>query len=98
LSALRKKGVKVKGKTLVEKMFGAVLPKGAGRLKLSKMHMDGMGTSMMKGIMKKKKVASLPELIDTAGQLGVNIRACKMSMGVMGLRREEFLDSVKSAA
>ncbi|MBE0432339.1 DsrE/DsrF/DrsH-like family protein [candidate division WOR-3 bacterium] len=95
MSVLRKKGVKVEGKSLIEKMFGWMLPKGADRLALSKMHMAGMGTMMMKNVMKQKRVASLPELIEIAKQLGVNLHACEMSMGVMGIRREELLDEVK---
>ncbi|MEO0123893.1 MAG: DsrE/DsrF/DrsH-like family protein [candidate division WOR-3 bacterium] len=95
LSALRKKGVKVKGKSLIEKMFGMMLPKGADNLALSKMNMLGIGTNMMKDVMKKKKVASLPELIDIAIQLGVNLYACEMSMNVMGLKKEELIDGLK---
>ncbi|MEO0143264.1 MAG: DsrE/DsrF/DrsH-like family protein [candidate division WOR-3 bacterium] len=95
LSVLRKKGVKVKGKSFIEKMFGMMLPKGADNLALSKMNMLGIGTNMMKDVMKKKKVASLPELIDIARQLGVNLYACEMSMNVMGLKREELIDGLK---
>lgn len=95
LSALRKKGVKVKGKSLIEKMFGIMLPKGADNLVLSKMNMMGIGTNMMKDVMKKKKVASLPELINIAIQLGVNLYACEMSMNVMGLKKEELIDGLK---
>ncbi len=95
LSALRKKGVTAKGKLFIEKMFGMMLPKGADNLTLSKMNMLGMGTKMMKDVMKKKKVASLPELIDMAIQLGVNLYACEMSMNVMGLKREELIDGLK---
>ena len=95
LSVLRKKGVKVEGKNLIEKMFGWMLPKGADDLALSKMHMAGMGTLMMKNVMKQKKVASLPQLIEIAGQLGVNLHACEMTMGVMGLKREELVDQIK---
>ncbi|MEO0185893.1 MAG: DsrE/DsrF/DrsH-like family protein [candidate division WOR-3 bacterium] len=95
LSALRKKGVKVKGKSLIEKMFGMMLPKGADNLVLSKMNMMGIGTNMMKDVMKKKKVASLPELINIAIQLGVNLYACEMSMNVMGLKKEELIDGLK---
>lgn len=95
LSALRKKGASVKGKSLIEKMFAMMLPKGADKLALSKMHMMGIGTNMMKNVMKKKKVASLPELIDIANQLGVNLYACEMSMNVMGLKKEELIDSIK---
>lgn len=92
---LRKKGVKVEGKSLIEKMFGWMLPKGPDRLALSKMHMAGMGTMMMKNVMRQKKVASLPELMAIAKQLGVNLHACEMTMGVMGIKREELIDDVK---
>ena len=69
LNALRKADkVKVK-KSFIEKMFGAMLPRGAGRLKLSKMNMGGIGTAMMKGIMKDKNIDSLEDLMITALKL-----------------------------
>jgi peroxiredoxin family protein len=95
ISVLRKKDAKTQGKSFVEKIFGWMLPKGADNLALSKMHMAGIGTMMMKNVMKQKRVASLPELIEMAKQLGVRLHACEMSMGVMGIRREELLDAVK---
>lgn len=54
--------------------------------------MMGMGTSMIKDLMKKKKVASLPEMFKTAGELGVQINICEMSMDLMGFKREEMID------
>jgi peroxiredoxin family protein len=91
-AALRDPKKKVSGKTFMEKMFGFMLPKGAKKVTLSKMHMAGMGTSMIKGIMKKHKVASLPELLKTAGELGVHINICEMSMNLMGFKKEEMID------
>ncbi|HQL81622.1 MAG TPA: DsrE/DsrF/DrsH-like family protein, partial [Spirochaetota bacterium] len=72
--------------------FGFMLPKGAGKVKLSKMNMGGMGTAMMQYLMKKKKVASLPELIDLAVEMGVKIYICDMSMDLMGFKQEEMID------
>jgi len=80
------------GKNLIEKMFGFMLPKGRNKTILSKMHMLGMGTAMMKGLMKKKHIASLDEMFDIAGALGVEIRICEMSMDLMGFKREEMID------
>jgi peroxiredoxin family protein len=95
LASLRRKSTKAEGKSFMEKMFGWMLPKGAEKLALSNMNMAGMGTMMMKNVMKQKKVASLPELIEMAKQLSVNLHACEMSMNVMGLKREELIDDVK---
>jgi peroxiredoxin family protein len=92
IAALRDPGKNVEGKTFMEKMFGYMLPKGSGKTSLSKMHMCGMGTSMIKGIMKKHKVASLPEMFKTAGELGVEINICEMSMNLMGFKKEEMID------
>jgi peroxiredoxin family protein len=91
-AALRDPKKKVSGKTFMEKMFGMMLPKGSKKVTLSKMHMMGMGTSMIKGIMKKHKVASLDEMFKTAGELGVDINICEMSMNLMGFKREEMID------
>ena len=91
-AALRDPGKNIKGKTFMGKMFGMMLPKGSGKISLSKMNMGGMGTSMMKGIMKKNKVASLEEMFKTAGELGVEINICEMSMNLMGFKKEEMID------
>ena len=69
-----------------------MLPKGAGKTTLSKMNMGGMGTAMMKALMKKKNVASLEEMIVLAEELGVKIFICEMSMDLMGFKREEMID------
>ncbi|MBR0081764.1 MAG: FAD-dependent oxidoreductase [Clostridia bacterium] len=95
LTALRKtEKVPVK-KNFIEKMFGVMLPKGAGKLKLSKMNMGGMGTAMMKGIMKDKNIDSLETMMKKAMESGVKIIACSMSMDVMGIRPEELIDGVE---
>jgi len=90
----RPEKVKVK-KSLIEKMFGMMMPRGTGKLKLSKMNMMGMGSKMMKGIMKKKNVNTLDELIAQARKNGVKMVACTMSMDVMGIKEEELIDGIE---
>jgi len=95
LTVLRRpEKVKVK-KSFVEKMFGGMLPRGSSKLKLSRMNMAGMGTAMMKSIMKQKNVDSLDTLIDKAKKAGIKLVACTMSMDVMGIRAEELIDGVE---
>jgi peroxiredoxin family protein len=88
---LRDKSKTVGGKDIMGNMFGAMLPKGAGDVKLSQMNMGGMGTAMMKSLMKKKNVASLEEMFALAEELGVRIVICEMSMDLMGFKREEMI-------
>ena len=91
-AALRDPRKKVGGKNFMGKMFGMMLPRGRNKLVLSKMHMAGMGTSMLKGLMQKKNVASLDQLFEVAGQLAVKIYICEMSMDLMGFKKEEMID------
>ena len=66
--------------------------KGKNALKLSNMNMCGMGPVMIKHLMKKNNVLSLDEMFKTAGELGIEIIVCEMSMGLMGFKKEEFID------
>jgi peroxiredoxin family protein len=88
---LRDKKKSVGGKDIMGKMFGTMLPKGTSEVKLSKMNMGGMGTAMMRSLMKKKNVATLEQMLEMAEELGVKIFVCEMSMDLMGFKREEMI-------
>lgn len=92
LSALRDPKKTGKGKDFISKMFGMMLPKGEGKLSLSNMNMAGMGPMMIKYLMKKQNVMSLETMFKEAGELGIEIVVCEMSMGLMGFKKEEFID------
>lgn len=97
LNILRKSNrVKVK-KSFIEKMFGSMMPRGSKKLGLSRMNMLGMGSKMIRGVMKSKNVQSLEELLQAAMNSGVKIVACQMSMDIMGIRKEELIDGVEIA-
>jgi peroxiredoxin family protein len=89
---LRDKNKSVGGKDTMGKMFGTMLPKGTSDVKLSKMNMGGMGTAMMKSLMKKKNVATLEQMLEMAEELEVKIFVCEMSMDLMGFKREEMIE------
>lgn len=95
LNILRKDVAPRVNKTFIEKMFGAMMPRGSKRLKLSSMNMAGIGPKMIRGIMKKKNILSLEELIDQAKENGIKLVACSMSMDVMGIKKEELIDGVE---
>jgi peroxiredoxin family protein len=89
---LRDKKKSVGGKDTMGKMFGTMLPKGTSDVKLSKMNMGGMGTAMMRSLMKKKNVATLEQMLEMAEELEVKIFVCEMSMDLMGFKREEMIE------
>ena len=97
LNALRKSEKQNVKKPIIDSMFGAMMPRGTNKLSLSKMHMGGMGTKMMKKVMKDKNIDSLEDLMKHAMANGVKLIACTMSMDVMGITKEELIDGVEFA-
>lgn len=97
LNALRKAEKQRVKKPLLDGMFGMMMPRGTSKLKLSNMHMGGMGTKMMKKVMNDKNVDSLEDLMKKAMENGVKLVACTMSMDVMGITKEELIDGVEFA-
>ncbi len=95
LNVLRRPEPVAVRKNLMESMFGWMMPRGAGKLVLSRMNMGGMGTGMMKGVMRKKNVPTLESLIGSARLAGVRLVACSMTMDIMGIKREELIEGVE---
>lgn len=94
LNILRKpEKVSVK-KDIFSWMFGIMMPRGSGKLSLSKMNMGGMGAAMIRFIMKRKNVASLESLLSQAIENGVELIACNMSMDIMGIKQAELIDGI----
>jgi peroxiredoxin family protein len=79
-------------KTLLERMFGWMLPTGVKKLPLSQMNMGGGGPLMIRYIMKKKGVASVEEMMALAAELGVELNICTMSMDLLGMKEAEMLE------
>lgn len=94
LNAIKKSHKPKVKKDIFGKMFSMMLPSDTSSLKLSKMNMMGLGSKMMRHIMKRRNIASLEQLRDSAIENGVEFIACQMSMDVMGVQREELLDNV----
>lgn len=92
---------KASGKGL-RKMLNIMNRGGTSRLKLSKFHMAGMGTAMIKGLMKDINMPALDEMISMAKEMGVKFVACTTSCGLMGIAtgdlREDLVDSYVGAA
>jgi peroxiredoxin family protein len=93
LAALKKTTI-LKGKSIPEKLLTMMLPSGPEGTGTSKLHMLGLGPVMLKTMMSKHNVETLPSLIALAQELGVQLIACQMSMGIMGITKEELIDGL----
>jgi NADPH-dependent 2,4-dienoyl-CoA reductase/sulfur reductase-like enzyme/peroxiredoxin family protein/rhodanese-related sulfurtransferase/TusA-related sulfurtransferase len=82
-------------KDIFGRLFGLMMPASSEKLGLSKMNMAGIGSKMMRMVMKKRNVDSLETMLQTAIDSGIELVACQMSMDVMGIKAEEFIDGVK---
>lgn len=96
LSALRKENFTGKvNKSILDKMFSMMLPKGVKKTGISKMNMGGLGAKMMRYTMKSKNVDALESLMKQYMENGGKIIACTMSMDVMGISQEELIDGIE---
>ena len=95
LSALKKEGAAGGQKGLKERMFALMTPGGSRQLGTSKLNFLGLGSRMLRSMMKDKGIATLEELMDVARDLGVRFMACTMSMDAMGVTREELVDGLE---
>ncbi|HHL40843.1 MAG TPA: hypothetical protein ENJ37_10075 [Deltaproteobacteria bacterium] len=92
LNVIRKKGGLLKGRNWMQKMLSIMNYGHARRLATSKLNMLGAGPAMFKAMMARSKVPTLPEFIEMAHAMGVKLYPCEMSMTVMGLSPEDFID------
>lgn len=95
LNVIRKaRGRRPIGKGLSARIFN-FLQGGARKVPMSRLNFAGLSPWLMSRTMKKRNVATLPELIDAAIKLGVNLYACEMSMNILGTRKSDFIPEVK---
>ena len=98
LNVIRKPGSTSAAKDLLRKAFGWLNRGGAGSLPLSKFNFGGLGTTMMKKVMRDNHMPSVPELIETAQDLGVTMIACTTTLGLLGISKETLIDGVDQLA
>ncbi|HPT21402.1 MAG TPA: FAD-dependent oxidoreductase [Bacteroidales bacterium] len=95
LNVIKRQNKPVVKKDIFGKMFGMMMPSSSKKLGLSKMNMAGMGSKMMRMVMRDKHVDTLENMRQSALDAGVEFVACQMSMDVMGVKAEEFIDGVQ---
>ena len=98
LNVIKRNEGGIKSKGIMRRMLNFMNRGGSKRLHLSKFHMLGMGTWMMKQLMKDVNFPQLEELMAMANGMGVKFIACTTSMGLMGISKEAFIPEVDSFA
>ncbi|HSW56851.1 MAG TPA: DsrE/DsrF/DrsH-like family protein [Dehalococcoidales bacterium] len=98
LNVIKRNQGKIKSQGIMRKMLNVLNRGGAKRLKLSKFNMLGMGTWMMKKMMKQSNYPSIDEFIDMAREMGITMVPCSTSCGILGLPDDAFTDGVMSQA
>lgn len=53
--------------------------------------------TMMKSWMEKANLATIPELLEIANELGIRMYACNTTLNVIGVLEEDLIDGVEFA-
>jgi peroxiredoxin family protein len=57
--------------------------------------MPSMATMMMKGMMAKQNVMSIPKLVEMCQMAEVKLIACQMTIDLFGMKQSDFIDGVE---
>jgi len=98
LNTIRRKGARSAAKDWLRRMFGLLNKGGAESLPLSRFHFGGLGTRMMQKVMKQNRMPGVPELMQTALDLGVRFIACTTTMGLMGITKDTLIEGIDQFA
>jgi peroxiredoxin family protein len=98
LNTIRRKGATSSAKDWLRRMFGFLNKGGAESLPLSRFHFGGLGTKMMQKVMRQNRMPGVPELMQTAMELGVRFIACTTTMGMMGISKDTLIDGIDQFA
>jgi peroxiredoxin family protein len=78
------------GRSPVQKLLGAMLPKGPAGVPLSRMNYCGLGRSMLRHLLKGAGMEDLAGLILQARDQGAKFYLCDASVGLFGLKQAEL--------
>lgn len=96
LNVVKKNEGRLESSGWMEKLFNWMNRGGEKRLPLSKFHMFGLGTWMLKKLMRKNRMLSLEQAIATADRLGVKMVACTTTLGLMNINEDALIPQVES--
>jgi peroxiredoxin family protein len=83
------------GQSAFGRMMSLMNRGGINRIGPSRLNFWGLGRWMFKKMMKSHRITPIEELRKMAIDLGVKLYPCQMSMEVMEIKAEDFIDSVE---
>jgi len=98
LNVIKRNEGRIKSKGFMRQMLNILNRGGSQRLKMSKFNMLGMGSWMMKKLMRDSNYPSIDEFIVMAQEMGVKMIPCSTSCGILGLPDDAFRDGIMSQA
>jgi len=90
LNVIKRNEGSIRSRGLMRKMLNIINRGGSKRLKISKFHMFGLGTWMIKRLMKDINMLSVEEFIKLSHEMGVKLIPCSTSCGLMGVDQDAF--------
>ncbi|MCR5454583.1 MAG: DsrE/DsrF/DrsH-like family protein [Bacteroidales bacterium] len=95
LNAIKqKRGRSFVGNNFLTKIFGFMMG-GLKNTPVSRFNFWGLGPKIFRYLMRKKNVATLEQLVQSAIYLDVKLYACEMAMHVLGIKQSDFIHEVK---
>jgi peroxiredoxin family protein len=98
LNVIKRNEGRIKSKGIMRNMLNIMNRGGSKRLKMSHFHMFGLGTWMMKKLMRESNYPSIDEFISMAQEMGIKMVPCSTSCGILGLPDDAFRDGIMSQA
>ena len=98
LNIIKRNKGSIKSKGFMRNMLNIMNRGGSERLKLSRFNMLGLGTWMMKKLMRESKYPSIDEFITMAQEIGIKMIPCSTSCGILGLPDDAFRGGIMSQA
>lgn len=92
-----KRDSRYRGKPAIEKALTAMLAANIGGLPSTKYHLAGLGPAIFSKLMRDKGIATPADLMESAAQAGIGLRACATSMEMLGIAPDELLPGVECA-
>jgi peroxiredoxin family protein len=94
LNVLRKPGLTKRPRNWIHRMLGPMNLGGTGAMPLSRLNFLGLGPVLLRKVMGKVNMPAPETLLASAKELGVQFVACTVTMGTMGIDKDDLQEDL----